>query len=591
MNRAATAVLPSPSCYPEPTLEQRRRLCAAVSDVRRAIVISEDNTAAGWAAVEDSLTHDRCFAVVPRRDIVALDADSPGAVATLDHIVAVLRLRHVEAVLLASGGPDRRHLFARVTDPQLREQVCELATRGGVDVRGQSPIRPPGTRHRSGAAPQLLSPASWDEAIAVLQPHDAPPILLGNINPRLATLIRDGDVDGRYRKADGTTDGSALVLTICNLAVAEGLSRDQVWSWLSDSRHRGGVALQKRRQERRGRRDASWWFDLLWRRAHDNNVRRAPRQNDPGRLEAIVDVGRILELFDAQPHPGQTGSSDVAVFHALVHLAITSGSLCTPASVRELALRSGKAVATVRGSLGRLRAAGWCSPVMIAHLDRATVWQVTYPADLNSDTAARSAGTANGTTAAISVTSNRHSTVPTAAVTARNTSTGPSRGRGGRRSELSLRVGPGHDAFAHGALGTGAWRVLAALDSDETCTARDLAERTGFHPGSVRRHLVRLDAAGLVSHDDDGGWRRRHDAAAEKEQRQILNHVAVTAGTSGRHARRRAQFEAERQALRRFLVEGDPLVVARFRAQMRQRSQRLAGQMRVVGYVAQPRAA
>lgn len=106
----------------------------------------------------------------------------------------------------------------------------------------------------------------------------------------------------------------------------------------------------------------------------------------------------------------------------------------------------------------------------------------------------------------------------------------------------------GHDVYRRGGgLGLSAYRLLGHLDLDETCTAKELAEATGLHPGSARSTLRRMKELGMAERDDDGGWRAtRFDPSR----------VAREVGTAGKAAsqRRRLREESRRrdEAVRRW---------------------------------------
>jgi predicted transcriptional regulator len=497
---------------PPPDPEQLRRLVAAVAQhsVRgRGLRIGPENSGEGWESVEVLLEEEACFAVRTRREILAFDADTEHAVAGLRKLASGLRRRGMAYVHLRSGGPGREHLFVRVGSPHLRESLRSEALRHRIDVRDTSPIRPPGVRHRTGARPELIAPASWDEAGCALEPAAATRAL--HLSPRLWGLIRDGDLEGRYRRDDGSSDGSAVVMGICHLARTEGVDAQTLFDLLRHPDHRGGEALRAR-SHRRGRYDARWWFHHTWRKSSSS----CGRRGSVGDVAVVAELEEDLARFLTQPRAGQRGNSETAVYTAMVRVAQRERSRQAPMSVRVLAEISGKDVKTVRSALARLAATKLVQMVDPAHLDRAATWEL-----------------------------------------ARVLPTGPVGGIGGSESVGTLRVDPGHDGFAHGALGTGAWRVLNALDDETVQDARQLAEVLGMHPGSVRRHLQRMASTGLIE-EGEGGWRRA--ALAEPETTCLLELVAERRGTAGRRARRHRAFEVERQRLREVLTGNDEML-------------------------------
>lgn len=495
-----------------PTCEELERLVAAVctrGDTPYGLRIGPDNDGQGWAPVTDLVAQGSCFAVRTRREVLALDADHDRAVAGLRRLVSGLRRRGLEFVHLASGGVGREHVFVAVFSPRLRDALTSEARRSGIDVRDSSPIRPPGVTHRSGATPILLYPSTWGKAAEILEQRRQDNTV--RLSPRLQSLIQHGDLEGRYRKPDGSTDTSAMVLGICHLARADGVDAQTIFDQLQNPAHVGGEGL-RRRNRRRGRYDARWWFHHTWSKSGHGSNRPTTRAHG----EVAAELENELSLFLAAQHRGQHGNSDVAVFTAMVRCAQAEGSRRAPMSVRVLAERSGKDVKTVRAALPRLVKAGVVSMVDPSHLDRAATWEVTR-------------------------------IVPTS----------PVRGTRGCENGGNLRVESGHDGFAHGALGVGAWRVLNALDAADGSNAIVLANEIGMHPGSVRRHLHRLQAAGLVVMHDGMWFRVRGD---EVEMTYVLELVAEHRGTAGRRARRHRQFELERQRLREVLTSDDELM-------------------------------
>lgn len=510
-----------------PSPDQVRQLVCSVA--RRGghssgLVIEADNTGGGWQPVAQLLSTDTCFAVLPDVDVLALDADSSRAVEGVQRVVRELQSRGIPYVRLESGGPGREHLFARVRSPQTRANLSELARRHGVDVRESSPIRPPGVRHRSGALPQLLHPASWDAAVEALAPRAQPHQVV--MSPRLARLVREGDTERTYHHDDGRPDRSALTLAICSYARAEGLTLPVVERLLADPRHVGGAGYRSRAHTR-GETKARWWLNVVWSKT-DNGGKRVSGGVDP---VVVAELEEDLAEFLALPHPGQRGNSQVAVYVAAVRIAQRDGKRRTPLSVRQLAEESGKDTKTVRAALSDLRTSGHLEIAEAFHLDRATVWEITrkVPTDLR-------------------------------------------RRLGGCESGGTSRVSLGHDAFAHGALGTGAWRVLSALDTDESQTAAEISERLGVCVGTIRRHLHRLNTAGLAVHTADG-WAAA--VLSEVVVLEVLDAVALQRMTAGRRARRHRRFAQERQALREALTSLDDVVAARVKLGLRRRSRRI----------------
>lgn len=519
---------PSPAVAP-PTRAELARLVDAVAGPRAlGLEVDGSNNGVGWAPVAELVRREACFAVVADPEVLALDCDDPAAAPALKELGDELLAAGHRIVVVASGGYHRFHLFARLGDPVARRHAENRARAAGIDVRAGSPIRPPGVRHRSGRAPELVFPGTWLEA---RQSLEAPPAIPGRLPSAGWVLLRHGDRQHRYRHPDGTVDDSAVALAVCNMAVNASMSRAQVWRLLLDTRNAGGRSLQKRWA--RSHLEARRWFDRTWETACRGAWRSAPIA---GRSEALAELSRLREAAGRWTFTGRTASSDLTVLDAAFRLAERQGGPVAALAVRAVALESGRTTKTVMASMTRLTALGWLQRVDHHHLDRAASWRITEP-----PTACQPS---HGTSAPDDHILTDH------------------RGRGTVRI---LRVGPGHDAFACGALGPGAWRVLAALEVDEDQTTRELADRCGLHPGSVRRHLQRLARAGLVETTDDGSWRALD--LAEQVEQSTLATVADEAGTAGRSARRRQQFDRERQVYRWELTVVGEILAARERGE------------------------
>jgi DNA-binding MarR family transcriptional regulator len=459
-------------------------LVRAVARDDRALLIDAANTSRGWRSVDAVLRGGSCFAVVPARDVLALDADDVHAVRGLDAVVAELDANGARYVRLASGGEGREHLFARISDRLLCGRLVALARRWGVDARVDAPIRPPGVRHRSGAASVLLVPRTWDEALGVLA--------------RVRDTRRFGEAAmagldlARYRRGDGTVDDSRVALAALARLCAAGVAKRDARAILEASD--AGASLRKRHGQ-----SADAWFDRTW----DAAVR-APRRTGVECVDECVDDA--WAAFLAEPRAGVQGSSDTAVFAAACELAKRAGSAQASMAVRELAVWSGKDPKTVRRALARLECDGWLVKIADARLDAAAVWEV---ARVDPPRSLEHGGRVGG---------------------------------GG-----TVRAEAGCDAVRE--LGTGAWRVLEVLHTG-ACRAGELAERTGLHPGSIRRILAKLEAEGLVT-VTSGVWAASGKPVADAG-------MGVWAGW---RERREARFAAEQEAFERVLDERPELAI------------------------------
>ncbi|MDP9329836.1 MAG: hypothetical protein M3P11_04240 [Actinomycetota bacterium] len=174
----ATAILKAASLAPTacdlPDTHLRYDIASAVAKPHgQALVIDENNRSNGWTPILDAIQTGICFAVDVAFNIIALDADSCGQSRAIEAIADFLIDLDIEPVVLASGGVDRSHLFACITDEALLYDIKERARGRGVDVRRF--IRPPASPHRQGLPVALLRPKTWDGALRALTPQSALP--------------------------------------------------------------------------------------------------------------------------------------------------------------------------------------------------------------------------------------------------------------------------------------------------------------------------------------------------------------------------------------------------------------------------------
>jgi hypothetical protein len=151
---------------PPELIEQLAR--AIVRPGGNALLIDRDNRRIRWMPIAEAVALLAAFAVEVADDILAVDfdyLDGERLAALLANDLAALG---VPSVLVASGGPGRAHLFARIADLALLDVFKARAKELGGDVRRT--IRPPLAPHRLGLRPRLISPVDPSEALRVLCP-------------------------------------------------------------------------------------------------------------------------------------------------------------------------------------------------------------------------------------------------------------------------------------------------------------------------------------------------------------------------------------------------------------------------------------
>src|SRR5262245_17766591 len=100
----------------------------------QAMVLGSDNKAAGWCSVETAVTSGASFAVAVRKGVLAIDADSLELGVAAEGLAAELTQIGILPVVLASGRPGHRHVFARL-GPRLLDHFASMARARGLDVR------------------------------------------------------------------------------------------------------------------------------------------------------------------------------------------------------------------------------------------------------------------------------------------------------------------------------------------------------------------------------------------------------------------------------------------------------------------------
>jgi hypothetical protein len=433
----------------------------AIADPRyEAKLIAADNSLAGTATLPDALASGGTVAVRPRAEVLALDLDDPAYLSTLDEISDCLLATGITPVVVASGGQGRRHLFAEVPDPVLRERLKEQAREAGIDARANTHIRPPLMPHRAGHPVELISPADPREALAALGGSRAAEEYRfargGQLPPRYASLLAQGDVQGEFPSR------SEMQWAITLSAAQHGWSEAKLWAELMSPYNVGGERTREivvRDGERSAARQYAGQYDKAckWIEAH-------PPVTSAD--DAIGRLHRFSGLADTHSWPGKTGSSERAVLAALIGLGLACYQVEVQASLRQLADLSNLDKKAVAGALRRLDGS-WIKRLSIGRYDQASTFKLL----LN----------ANGT--------------------------GPIRiSTTGGVSSIGPFALPNHDVFTTGALGLTGWRVINALHAPSPVTARQIADSTGLSPQTVRESLRQGAKLGLAQQYDRFRW-------------------------------------------------------------------------------------
>jgi hypothetical protein len=257
----------------------------------------------------------RAFFVNVPRDVLALDGDDPGCVAgPARTLVDLMRTANLRPVLLASGGPGRAHLFARVHDRKLLEQFADLGKRLGFDHR-QS-IRPPLSRHRLGGRSRLLEPQDPLDALVALAPTTRPPRLLRGAMRRLAFA--------------GERDRSRCAARLVMALVNRGWSIEGVRAFLMDPKCVAGAKLQEISDQSLRRRRV----ERLYRSAEKRIAESPSRRSRPS---VDADLMCFVAHLEALEWRGLGGASLYVAARMCVAIAAECGDVILHFGCRRLA--------------------------------------------------------------------------------------------------------------------------------------------------------------------------------------------------------------------------------------------------------------
>lgn len=241
----------------------------------------------------------------------------------------------------------------------------------------------------------------------------------------------------------------------------------------------------------------------LWQRAR-------PTEPYPGPMYRTAGWDDLTHGWVARfwaPWAGRRGPSQQKAFMVVVNKALLLGRPVVGVSDRELAELGNMARETGTRALRDLVAAGLLRKVSTGKVREASRYELLSPASVS-----RPIGLGSKQT---------HSHI------------------GGLDT-----LDPAHDAWAHGALG-GSWATSLHLRALGGSTVTDLAAATGRHPSTVRTHLRKLAAAGLVKQESAGLWVW---SVVDELDDAHLRAVAQEYGTVGRLQRRKDWHAIERAA-------------------------------------------
>lgn len=571
------------------------RAVAALED-ETALLIDKDNKYAGMSDIQTASSNDCVYAITPALTLLAIDEDGAADKNVIDSLVERLKSQGLDPVVLESGRPGNRHVFCFVPDPSLFEESIKTAKRAAADVRSFSRIRPPGTKHRSGATPRLLSHATWYEALESLdnsrpsdefmrehalrtsrssevsavaavscaatdtmthtEMHtDVSQQSQKRMSSSLYRLVRYGDEGKRYLDQSGEPDDSRLLMGICSRAVLQDFPKEALWNHLVLNQNKGGASLHKRINKSHTDEVARKLFELTFKTARETTRRQ--RRSVMSRQEALQVIETIEMVGRAARWPGRSGSYTKAVFIAACQIARQFSSVTPCLAARPLSEESGVGLRTVRLHISLLVEQGWLVQKGPWRENQGRCYALTIPQSVLKGT---DTSLLQGT-----LYQDCHSPSSTACATSYPLLVSS----GGRVSEASSRApgrsfSPALDAFAHKGLGKGPWRALEAVAAGSSSPS-EIASQVGCHPATARRNVSALIDAGLLLRNN-GVLELANTELDENELEQVAERLGTT-GTAAARAKRHLQerrsyrvFCARRRASQKTIPASNALV-------------------------------
>jgi hypothetical protein len=445
-------------------------------------------------SIREAVIEGVSFCVVVDQAVLAADGDSDDAPEVAQTLFDELANEGLRPVILASGRSGGRHVFARITEPEVLTQFKFRAKGLGFDLReGGSRIRPPLSPHTSGYEVRLLVPTTPALALSALR--RAP------LRETWWALLREGVQQGKR---------SERILSFLLAAVNAGYSKSWCRTVLLNAENGLSEKLLEI-VEHKSERAATAWFEHSFARAV-HWVEGNPASREKGHVDEAINAA--WASVDSVSWQGQVGRTDRCVLQAHLRVADAAGSTTWTASCRQIAEGVGMARSTIISSQRRLRAAGLLVLLALGTGEMASTWTLGN---------------------ALKDTTKSHAPL------------GRPSGSLARDGNLVLQVG--HDASRRGALGATGAQIHQALVIG-SATAPDLATCLCLHPGTVRKRLKQLADAQLAVREVTGVWH-----ALDATEKKLLD-VSRFYGTDGAGKRQTARHQLERKAYRGVRARG-----------------------------------
>lgn len=335
------------------------------------LLLDEDNEAAGFVECSDlgAILDAPAHAVIPRSDLLVVDADDWCASERVGRLSRELRESGFNPVLIASGGEGRRHLFVRLEDRAVHQTWLERARALQCEVgptfdirRGKGGrIRPPGSRHRHGKLVRLVSHESWDDVVAALRAPGRP---LKKVPARLRLLLR-------CRREKGTR--SEAILSAALMVVNAGLSREWFHRAMSDPSN--GLSEKLRDRSASARRA---YVDRVLDMAEARVSDRPARTDDSTSERGVATIQQAVELTSWPGRGGRTERS--LLLRAFLPTAKRLGSLEFGLDQRTMARLAGlSSPCAATKAARRLEASGWLVRTTRSRGRESARWRIQLP--------------------------------------------------------------------------------------------------------------------------------------------------------------------------------------------------------------------
>lgn len=248
---------------------------------------------------------------------------------------------------LAESGEQKRHLFARIADPEIKEHFAARAKELGGDVRHD--IRPPWARHRAGTRSIPLYPTDPHDVNRRLNASGAP---FEPWTEKLWSIIFEEILPWKQRSG-GLRD-------LTKELVRRGWSRDEALLLMQADGYAVSSTHADAVDQRGGK--ANWYGEQIWDRYVD--------ERRPARVEQVRRVRTcVFEQILNRKADRASRMTDIRVIEVFLQMTEALGRWEICMSHRELAERAGVAWGmTVNKALKRLRAMGVLRRVVGAEL-------------------------------------------------------------------------------------------------------------------------------------------------------------------------------------------------------------------------------